>query len=189
MVLGSTRLNVTRQWRQATLGCVFRRANDPDDNMFDFNGRLKRVVRLEYAGVPLKQTFLFDVDWYDPNPQGTRKIEQYEMVEINQKKRYKTKYEPFILATQAWQVVFLDYPSKKYDKTDWLAAIPIRARSKVEYIEKDDSITNSHQREDIDKRAENPIEADAELFNLHKDQYVDLEDDDNGILCVLIIPS
>ena len=35
-------------------GVCVQGANDSDDNMFDFNGRLKRVVRLEYVGVPLK---------------------------------------------------------------------------------------------------------------------------------------
>ena len=48
-----------------------------------------------------------------------------------------------------------------------------------------DLITNSYQQEDVDKQAENAIEADDELFDLHEDQYVDLEDGDNGILCVL----
>ena len=55
----------------------------------------------------------------------------------------------------------------------------------MEYIEKDNSITNSYQQEDVDKQAEDPIEADDELFDLHEDQYVVLEDGDNGILCVL----
>ena len=86
-------------------------------------------------------------------------------------------------------MVFLQYPSKKRDKAEWLAAIPMRARSKVEYIEKDDSITNSYQQEDVDKQARNPIDADDEFFDLHEDQYVDLEDDDNGILCVLLLLS
>ena len=156
-----------------------------DATLFDFHGKLKRIVRIEYSGLPFKRTFLFDVEWYDPNPGGTRKNERFEMVDVNQKKRYRTKYEPFILATQARQVVFLEYPSRKRDKGEWLAAVPIRARSKVEYIEKDDSITNSYQQEDVDKQAEDPIEADDELFDLHEDQYVDLEDGDNGILCVL----
>ena len=165
-------------------GVCVKGEDDGDASLFDFHGKLKRVVRIEYVGVPQKQTFLFDVDWYDPNPKGTRKIEQYEMVDVNQKKRYRTKYEPFILATQARQVVFLEYPSRKRDKAEWLATIPIHARSKVEYIEKDDSITNLYQQEDVDKQAENPIETDDELFDLHVNQYVDLEDGDNGILCI-----
>ena len=172
----------------SNFGVCVKGASYGDAEMFDFNGKSKRIVRLEYLGMPLKRTFLFDVDWCNPNPEGTRKNEQYEMVDVNQKKRYKSKYEPFILAAQARQVVFLQYPSKKRDKAEWLVAIPMRARSKVEYIEKDDSITNSYQQEDVDKHAGNPIDADDELFDLHENEYVELEDD-NGILCVLLLFS
>ena len=33
------------------------------------------------------------------------------------------------------------------------------------------------------------VEADDESFDLHEDEYVDLEEGDNGILCVFIIRS
>lgn len=156
-------------------------------DLYDFYGKLKRIVQLEYSGLPLKKTFLFDVDWYDPTPAGTRKHEQYEMIDINHRRRYR-KYEPFILATQARQVVFVEYPSLKRDKADWLAAIHIRARSRVEYVKKDDSITNSYQEEVVDETSRNVVHASDEYIELHEDQYVDLTtgEEDEG-MCILVV--
>ena len=166
--------------------CVRGQDQDATDDLYDFYGNLRRIVRLEYPGFPLKRTFLFDVDWYDPTPSGTRKHELYQMVEINHRKRYRTKYEPFILATQARQVVFIEYPSLKRDKVDWLAAMHIQARSRVEYIDKDDSITNSYQEEVVDETARKPVQADDEFIDLQEDQFIDLTiaEEDEG-MCVL----
>ena len=149
-----------------------------DDDCFDFYGKLKRIVRLEYAGVPLKRPVLFDVDWYDPSPSGTRVHEQYQMVEVNHRRRYRTKYEPFILATQARQVMYVEYPSLKRNKADWLAAIHIQARSRVEYVHKDKSTTNSYQEEVVDGTARNPVQCDDEHIDLVEDIFVDLNEND-----------
>ena len=140
----------------------------------DFYGTLRRIVRLEYPGEPLKRTVLFDVDWYEPGLEGTKVHDQYELVEINKKKKYK-KYEPFLLATQATQAVFFPYPGASRAKADWLGVIPIRARSKVEYVDKDESITNSFQSELVDKVARRPLQVGDEEFDLHEDQFVELE--------------
>ena len=145
------------------------------EDFYDFYGTLRRIVRLEYPGVPLKRTVLFECDWYDPTPDGTRMNETYEMVDVNPKNKYK-KYEPFILATQARQVVFVDYPSTRTgNKGDWVAAIHIRARSKVEYCQRDESITNSYQEEDVDGQAARPVNAPDDNPLLHEDEFVDLD--------------
>ena len=166
--------------------CVKGADQNGGDDLFDFYGKLKRIVRLEYAGVPLKRTVLFDVDWYDPGQNGTRVHEQYQMVEINHRRRYRTKYEPFILADQARQVMFIEYPSLKRDKADWLAAIHIQARSRVEYVHKDKSTTNSYQEEVVDETARNPVDARDEYIDLHEDIYVDLTiGDEDQSMCVV----
>ena len=160
-----------------------------DDDLFDFYGKLKRIVRLEYAGVPLKRTVLFEVDWYDPGPNGTRVDEQRQLVEINHKRRYKAKYEPFILAVQARQVMFVEYPSLKRDKADWLAAIHVQARSRVEYVHMDKSNTNSYQEEVVDETARNPVKPLNENIDLHENIFVDLtiNDEDPSMFVLYII--
>ena len=137
--------------------------------MSDFYGTLKRILRVEYAGWPFKRTVLFEVDWYDPSPDHCRVHGEYELVDINPKKKYN-KYEPFILATQAKQVVYVEYPGmKKGDNR--LAVIPICARSKVEYIEKDESITNSYQLAEVGQTAKRPIVILDEDLHLHEVLY------------------
>ena len=82
----------------------------------DYYGQLVEVLRLEYSGLPIKRTVLFKCDWFDPTPNtGTKVHRQYRIVDINNKRRY-SKYEPFVLASQATQVV---YPSKHRDKNNW----------------------------------------------------------------------
>ncbi|XP_021626203.2 uncharacterized protein LOC110625022 [Manihot esculenta] len=82
----------------------------------DYYGLLVEVLRLEYPGLPIKQTVLFKCDWFDPTPNtGTKVHRQYRMVDVNNKRRY-SKYEPFVLAFQATQVVYASYPSKRRDK-------------------------------------------------------------------------
>ena len=55
----------------------------------DFYGKLRRIIRFEYPGIPLKRTVLFEVHWYDPTLEGTRMNDEYEMVDINHKKKYR----------------------------------------------------------------------------------------------------
>ena len=122
----------------------------------------------------MKRTVLFEVDLYDPTPHGTKVHAEYDLVEINKKKKYK-KYEPFVLANQATQAVYFPYPGVSRVKSDWLGVIPIRARAKNEYVEKDESITNSFQSDVVDEVARRLVHHTDEHFALHQDQFVELE--------------
>ncbi|WMV28792.1 hypothetical protein MTR67_022177 [Solanum verrucosum] len=103
-----------------------------DPNFGDYYGRIKEIIQVEYREEPLKQTFLFKCEWFDPTIDvGVKKHNQYKLIDVNQRRRYK-KYEPFILAMQATQVCYVPYPSKKKDKIDWLAVLKVKPRNVVE---------------------------------------------------------
>ncbi|KAL0427434.1 UNVERIFIED_CONTAM: hypothetical protein Slati_2918200 [Sesamum latifolium] len=56
---------------------------------------------------------------------------RYHLVDVNFKKVYQ-KNEPFILAQQAVQVYYTEYPSMKRDKVDWMVVCKIKARRLVD---------------------------------------------------------
>ncbi|XP_021602598.1 uncharacterized protein LOC110607753 [Manihot esculenta] len=95
----------------------------------DYYGQLVEVLRLEYPGLPIKRTVLFNCDWFDPTPNtGTKIHREYRIVDVNDKQRFN-KYEPFVLTFQATQVV---YPSKHRDKNDWRVVMKVKGRPVVE---------------------------------------------------------
>ncbi|KAL6548832.1 hypothetical protein OROHE_008677 [Orobanche hederae] len=124
-------------------------------NEYDYYGRLLEVLVLEYSGLPLRTTVLFNVEWFDPTLRGTKLHPRYNLVDINHKCRFNG-YEPFVLCTQAEQVYYCTYPSLKQDKVDWWAVFKVRPRSSVPLIES--SIPPSFQEETIE--AHDPLEVD-----------------------------
>ncbi|XP_057999062.1 uncharacterized protein LOC110665227 [Hevea brasiliensis] len=107
------------------------RGSTYDDNSNDYYGILKEVVQIEYPALPIKRTILFKCEWFDLTPDvGIKVHKQYNIVDINLRKRLN-KYEPFILASQAEQVVYLPYPSLRRDKADWHAVCKVKPRSIV----------------------------------------------------------
>ncbi|KAL6585933.1 hypothetical protein OROMI_002577 [Orobanche minor] len=124
-------------------------------NEYDYYGRLLEVLVLEYSGLPLRTTVLFNVEWFDPTPRGTKLHPRYNLMDINHKRRFNG-YEPFVLCTQAEQVCYCTYPSLKQDKVDWWAVFKVRPRSSVPLIES--SIPPSFQEETIE--AHDPLEVD-----------------------------
>ena len=92
----------------------------------DFYGLLQDIVQLEYQGPVWYRIVLFDCKWFDPI-NGTRVHEKYKLVDVN-RKRFYTKYDPFILAQQASQVYYVHYPSVRKDMVDWLAVCKTKAK-------------------------------------------------------------
>ncbi|XP_043816628.1 uncharacterized protein LOC110624237 [Manihot esculenta] len=116
----------------------------------DYYGQLVEVLRLEYPGLPIKRTVLFKCDWFDPTPNtGTKVHRQYRIVDINNKRRY-SKYEPFVLASQATQVVYASYPSKRRDKNDWWAVMKVKGRPVVEVSQTSSKTYEPFQEDDIE---------------------------------------
>ncbi|KAL0288935.1 UNVERIFIED_CONTAM: hypothetical protein Sradi_7084300 [Sesamum radiatum] len=68
--------------------------------------------------------------WVDPI-KGVKIHPKYHLVDVHQKRLYQ-KNEPFILAQQAIQVYYTQYPSLRRDKVDWMAVCRTRARRTVE---------------------------------------------------------
>ncbi|XP_057444296.1 uncharacterized protein LOC130736486 [Lotus japonicus] len=109
--------------------CVRCGENDSVGN--DYYGMLIDIFELEYTGSPTKKVVLFQCDWFDPSPQGTR-IDAYGNVEIKKSRRYPS-YDPFILAQQAEQVYFSSYPE---GQQSWLAVIKTKARNAIQFLGK-----------------------------------------------------
>ncbi|XP_039118067.1 uncharacterized protein LOC120253954 isoform X2 [Dioscorea cayenensis subsp. rotundata] len=138
---------VTHGMEKATMNsgvCV--QGTNADDSSTDFYGLLEDIVQLEYHGSRWNHVVLFECTWFDPI-NGTKVHPIYKLVDINRKRIYP-KYDPFVLAQQAIQVNYIDYPSTKKDKVDWLAVSKTKARRMVEatWPEKDGS---AYQMEEI----------------------------------------
>ncbi|KAL0324653.1 UNVERIFIED_CONTAM: hypothetical protein Scaly_2432400 [Sesamum calycinum] len=69
---------------------------------------------------------LFKCRWVDPT-RGIKVHPHYHLVNVNFKRVYQ-KDEPFIVAQQAVQVYYTEYPSMKRDKIDWMAVCKTKAR-------------------------------------------------------------
>ncbi|KAK1375606.1 hypothetical protein POM88_031799 [Heracleum sosnowskyi] len=99
----------------------------------DYFGIVEEILIVEYPRFPAKKTVLFKCEWFDPTINvGTRIHPRYNIVEVNKRKRLRV-YEPFVLAMQAMQVYFCNYPSLKRDKVDWLVVCKVKARSLIEF--------------------------------------------------------
>ncbi|KAK4707330.1 hypothetical protein R3W88_033104 [Solanum pinnatisectum] len=101
-----------------------------------YYGLLGEVIQLEYSNPTKKRTtlVLFKCDWIDPTMgRGCKVHNQYGLIDINHKKRFSSyAYEPFVLAKQAQQVYFAEYPSKRKHSIDWWAVCKIKARNQID---------------------------------------------------------
>ncbi|XP_039138739.1 uncharacterized protein LOC120276064 [Dioscorea cayenensis subsp. rotundata] len=123
--------SVTHGIEKATMNsgiCV--QGSNVEEICTDFYGLLQDVVQLEYHGNRWNRVVLFECTWFDPI-NGTKVNPLYKLVDVNRKKMY-AKYDPFVLAQQAIQVNYIEYPSMKKDKVDWLAVCKTKAKRMVE---------------------------------------------------------
>lgn len=125
----------TESWSEGrkTNNCgVWVKGTDGGGNETDFFGILKNIVELRYMGEHNKTVVLFMCEWFDPSPRGTRICHrECEIIEVKKGRKY-SKYEPFIIAQQARQVYYVQYPGKIPNKKNWLAVIKTKARARVE---------------------------------------------------------
>ena len=73
---------------------------------------------------------LFRCDWFDNNPRRTCYPKLYPFIDVNATRRYR-KYDPFIFASSATQVVYMKYPNGIRDKSNWRVVVPNKPRHKV----------------------------------------------------------
>ncbi|KAL0349542.1 UNVERIFIED_CONTAM: hypothetical protein Sradi_4103400 [Sesamum radiatum] len=100
------------------------------DEENNFYGVIKEIIQQTYPLIPNLHIMLFKCRWVDP-VRGMKVHPSYHLVDVNFKKLYQ-KDDPFILAQQAVQVYFTEYPSMKRDKADWMAVCKIKARRVVD---------------------------------------------------------
>nr|GEW63825.1 hypothetical protein [Tanacetum cinerariifolium] len=95
-------------------------------------GCLMDIIEVDYIGCSKLNTLvLFKCDWFDHvKNQGWKVHNEFGLVDINQKKKL-LQYDPFIMAHQAHQMYFIDYPSVQRDKIDWWAVCKTKARSTI----------------------------------------------------------
>ncbi|VFQ71137.1 unnamed protein product [Cuscuta campestris] len=98
-----------------------------------YYGRVEEIIEVEYPALPIKRCVVFKCKWYDPRPRvGTRVHDKYDLVEVLKGGIFR-KYEPFILATQAKQVAYIEYPGvASRAKGEWLAVCDVKPRGWVE---------------------------------------------------------
>nr|GEU49243.1 DNA-directed RNA polymerase subunit beta' [Tanacetum cinerariifolium] len=98
----------------------------------EYYGLLMDIIEVDYIGCSKLNTLvLFKCDWFDPvKNQGWKVHNEFGLVDINQKKKL-LQYNPFIMAHQAHQMYFIDYPSVRRDKIDWYAVCRTKARSTI----------------------------------------------------------
>ncbi|CAH9084404.1 unnamed protein product [Cuscuta epithymum] len=109
--------------------CV--RSSNYNNSSTDWIGTLEEVLEVELLG-PLKlQVVLFNCTWVDP-VRGMRAHEKYNIVDVKLDCVYRV-FEPFILAQQATQVFFLEYPmGRTASLRGWKCACKVRARNAIQ---------------------------------------------------------
>ncbi|XP_051130138.1 uncharacterized protein LOC127250747 isoform X4 [Andrographis paniculata] len=106
-----------------------------DAGGLEYFGNIQEIMEVEFHALPIKRCIFFRCDWFDPTSGvGTKKHENYNLVEVNKRKTLCT-YEPFILGLQAMQVSYISFPNLRKDKDDWLAVCRVKPRGWIELVD------------------------------------------------------
>ena len=89
-----------------------------DASLNDYNGQLKEILELEWPGLPVKKLVLFNCEWFDPSPRGTRVHPKYGIVEVKKNRQY-AKYDPYIISSTPIKSYYCPYPKRVLGKADW----------------------------------------------------------------------
>jgi hypothetical protein len=113
---------------------------DPSTGNMCWYGVIKRMISLEFPGQ--KEVILFECDWYDVPATSTSRgrgynKDQFEVIDIDTT-RIRYENEPYILATQAQQVFYVDL----VNKPGWRSVIAMKPRDlfAMPELELEDSI-------------------------------------------------
>ncbi|KAL0345641.1 UNVERIFIED_CONTAM: hypothetical protein Sradi_4395400 [Sesamum radiatum] len=91
---------------------------------------IKELVATQFKDWSKGRIVLFKCHWVDPM-RGMKVHPRYHFIDVNFKKVYQ-KNEPFILTQQAVQVYYMEYPSMKKDKVDWMIVCKTKARRVID---------------------------------------------------------
>ena len=96
------------------------------NNAEDFYGIIDEIIELQFAGPSLKRTIVFNCTWFETTRRGgVRNNSNLKIVEVNRRKHMHTQ-DRFVLAQQAIQVYYLNYPAHRRDLSDWLVVCKVR---------------------------------------------------------------
>ncbi|KAL0392588.1 UNVERIFIED_CONTAM: hypothetical protein Sradi_2481600 [Sesamum radiatum] len=116
---------------KSTMNCgVCVKSSSYTDEENDFYEIIKEIFQLAYPLIPNLHIVLFKCSYVDP-VRGMKVHPSYHLVDVNFKKLYQ-KDDPFILAQQAVQVYFTEYPNMKRDKADWMTVCKIKVRRVID---------------------------------------------------------
>ncbi|CAH9111690.1 unnamed protein product [Cuscuta epithymum] len=102
-----------------------------DNSETDFFGYVDEILEMKFAGEKELSIVLFRCTWVDP-VMGVRKDDIHNLRDVNHARAYQ-KNEPFILAQQAAQVYYAEYPTTKQRISPWVCACTIRPRKVVSH--------------------------------------------------------
>ncbi|XP_010534721.1 PREDICTED: uncharacterized protein LOC104810224 [Tarenaya hassleriana] len=114
----------------------------------DFYGILQDIMVLEYHGYIGLKMVIFNCDWFDPTIGRGMRRNGSGGFDINLSKY--SKYDPFILSSQADQVCYISYPTSKRRRDHWRAVIKIQPRGVVREEEGSTDIPFQERRIDDD---------------------------------------
>ena len=104
----------------------------------DYYGVLDEILELEYSGTTTKRTVVFNCTWFQTISQGGTRIHpQLKIVDVNKTRKMRTP-DRYVLAQQATQVYYLQYPYVRRSDSDWLAVCKVKSRVVVEYGESEE---------------------------------------------------
>lgn len=74
----------------------------------DYYVVLKEIVEVEYDGLLNLKCIIFNCGWCYPTTGVGVRFNNFGVVDVNGSRRY-TKFEPYVLVSQAMQVTFIPY--------------------------------------------------------------------------------
>lgn len=131
----------------------------------DFYGILQDVIELSWTCDTRKKLVLFKCEWYDNRiNRGMVVNNKYDLVEVNQSRRYNVAYDPFVFAHQADQVYYTSFPQ---GHQGWLSVMKVKPRGRIDAH----VLHQPYQEEVID---EDNSQMEVEDSILDRDDLVDL---------------
>ena len=133
---------------------------------------LQEIIEVEFPGLLRLKCVLFKCDWFDPVVKRGVRFNKFGIVDVNVGRSYNI-FKPFILASQADQVSFIQYPRMKDSGINWLAVIKVTPRGRI--IGGEEPPLQEEHINEVEE-AEQQTD-DILLIDSHNREYKDLPDD------------
>ncbi|CAA7043720.1 unnamed protein product [Microthlaspi erraticum] len=105
----------------------------------DYYGVIEDILEVEYFGFVNLKCVVFKCKWYDPTSKRGEKLTKAGVTEINTSRKL-SKYDPFIIASQADQVCYLPYPRVSQINNPWITVAQINPRGRVDGVKDQDPL-------------------------------------------------